>query len=223
MGESRNVGMAAAVAGGYALGRSKKGRVALTAAALLVGKGLSPRHMVSGGLRKLPGVPGKNSEEPSETEEEQHHNPLARAVRTAASSAANRPLTALTDTLHERTLGLIGEPEPEEDTADTDGEPEEDADRHGEESEDEAAPQKSRAKPEPPAEPRGRSRAPEKNGEKSSPKSAPKRATPRKPVVSRKQSASAKRPERKSAPAQRSSARKDMPTKKSASRSRRER
>ncbi|WP_329128930.1 hypothetical protein OG552_01730 [Streptomyces sp. NBC_01476] len=237
MGESKNVGLAAAMAGGYALGRSKKGRIALTAAALLVGKGLSPRHAISGGIHRLPGVPAKKSEETpdaeqgeeAEEQEEAHHNPLARKARAVTSAAAKRPLTALTDALHERTLALGGEPEsetvpesePDEESAEEaddafDGEFDDafDEDQDGEEADEE---------PPPPAKPRRRPTAEKRTGGTGKPKSSAGRSAPGKPAASRKQAAARKRPEEKSAPAKRTAARKDSPTKKSASRPRRER
>lgn len=105
MGEPRSVGLAAAVAvaGGYVLGRSQKGHIALAAAALLVSRGLSSRNAVSG-------------EAEAAGREGQRQNTLAAKAGSVASAAANRSLTALTDALHARTHALYGEPGRDEDT-----------------------------------------------------------------------------------------------------------
>ncbi len=125
MGEPKKVGLAVAMAGGYVLGRSKKGRTALTAAAVLLGSGLNPRDLVGGGGRKDGGGPeGEDSGGTIGRE-------FAQVVRTAAATVANRRVTAFTEALHERTVALSeehdsgGEDSSEEDS---DGEDSDEAD-----------------------------------------------------------------------------------------------
>lgn len=59
MKDTTKVALAAAVAGGYVLGRAKKGRLAFAAATYLAGRrfGLDPRQLATEGLRKLSEVP----------------------------------------------------------------------------------------------------------------------------------------------------------------------
>lgn len=136
MSEPNNVGLAAAVAGGYVLGRTKKGRMAITAAALLLGRRLSPRDAVVGGVRRLPGVPaGGDGGDDGEAGADEGHgrSAIRRKAGALASRAANRRLTALTEALHTRTLALGAAAGPQDDedsedsenTAGPDDEPEE--------------------------------------------------------------------------------------------------
>ncbi|MEV8100756.1 histone protein, partial [Kitasatospora sp. NPDC085879] len=59
MNNSTKVALGAAVAGGYVLGRTKKGRLAFAVATYLAGRrvGLDPRQLATEGLRKLGEVP----------------------------------------------------------------------------------------------------------------------------------------------------------------------
>jgi hypothetical protein len=115
MGEPKNLGMAAAVAGGYFLGRTKRGQMALTAAALLAGRGLRPGGLVAGAVRKVPGVPaGHGGDEAKHGGDEGNRGCLSKA----AASVANRGVTALAGTLRERTEALSGEADGIEDGAD---------------------------------------------------------------------------------------------------------
>lgn len=98
MGEPNNLGMAAAVAGGYVLGRTKRGQMALTAAALLAGRGLRPGGLVAGAVRKVPGVAAGHGGDQAQRG----------CLSQAAASAANRGVTALAGTLRERTEALDG-------------------------------------------------------------------------------------------------------------------
>lgn len=55
MDDKEKVALAAAVVGGYVLGRTKKGRLALSVATYLAGRrfGLEPRQLAAEGMRRL--------------------------------------------------------------------------------------------------------------------------------------------------------------------------
>lgn len=108
MGEPKNLAMAAAVAGGYFLGRTRRGQVALTAAALLAGRGLRPGGLVPDAVRGVPGVPAA----PGGDEANRG------CVSKAAASVANRGVTALAGSVRKRTEALSGEPDVIEDGGD---------------------------------------------------------------------------------------------------------
>ncbi|MFD0514349.1 hypothetical protein ACFQ0Q_36600 [Streptomyces aureus] len=59
MNEKEKVALAAAVVGGYVLGRTKKGRLALSIATYLAGRrfGLEPRQLAAEGMRRLGEIP----------------------------------------------------------------------------------------------------------------------------------------------------------------------
>ncbi|GAA4983236.1 hypothetical protein GCM10025734_05100 [Kitasatospora paranensis] len=59
MNNATKAAVAAAVAGGYVLGRAKKGRLAFAVATYIAGRrfGLDPRQLATEGLRKLGEVP----------------------------------------------------------------------------------------------------------------------------------------------------------------------
>jgi hypothetical protein len=97
--------MAAAVAGGYLLGRTKKAKLAFAVGSYLVGRraGLSPGRILGqglGGLQRTPQVRELT---------EQVRGDLLTAGRAAVTAAANRRLTGLADTLRDRTDALTGE------------------------------------------------------------------------------------------------------------------
>ncbi|MEU9762305.1 histone protein [Streptomyces sp. NPDC047985] len=101
--------LAAAVAGGYVLGRTKKGRLALTVASYAAGRhfGVQPRKIVTEGAKRLGGIPQVADLG------DQLRGDLMAAGREAVSAAADRRLSAFADALHERTLRLetVGEDE----------------------------------------------------------------------------------------------------------------
>ncbi|HEY5834809.1 histone protein [Streptomyces sp.] len=219
MSEPNKTGLAAAVLGGYVLGRNKKGRMALTATALLLGRALNPREVVAGGIRKIGGVPGGGEGG------EQAQIDIAQAGRAAVSAIVNRRVTALTDALHERTLGLSGETDKDA-AEDTDGEPEEGREEEGgdegeererderekeeaEEEEDEAAEDRSDT-PRP-------QRARTRDSDTGEAKSAAGQNTPGRKPATRKGS------EKKSPPDRKTSARRSTSTKKPVSRMQHER
>ncbi|MFG3212291.1 hypothetical protein [Streptomyces tendae] len=104
MNDSRTA-MAAAVAGGYLLGRTKKAKLAFAVGSYLVGRrvGLSPGQVLGQGLGSLQRAP--------QFQElgEQVRGELLTATRAAVNAAANRRLTGLADSLRDRTDALTGE------------------------------------------------------------------------------------------------------------------
>ncbi|GHH84672.1 hypothetical protein GCM10018793_49730 [Streptomyces sulfonofaciens] len=88
----------AGVAGGYFLGRTKKGKLALALASVLVGRrlGLGPQEL----LKKVTELP-QFADLTEQVREE-----LMTALRTAATSIVNRRIDNLSNALHERTENL---------------------------------------------------------------------------------------------------------------------
>lgn len=225
MGEPKNLGLAAAVAGGYLLGRGKKGQMALTAAAMLAGRGLRPGGLVADGIRRIPGVPapskepdteGAEGDEPPKAGHGDAHHPhahgrLSRTARGAAASVANRGITALTDALHEHTQHLADEP--------SGGDAEEpDADSAQKEARDEPEEESAEGKTEDGSEPSGPKKVAKKAAQKAAPGKRPaKKAAAKKPTATRGPAG------KKAAPASKTTARKNQSTQKAAPRTRRER
>ena len=138
MNDTTKIGLAAAVAAGYVLGRTKKARFAFGLATYLAGRrfGLDPQQLLTTGLQKLGDVPGVAELN------EQVRGELLDAGRKALAATADRRLADLADSLHERTL-RIGEEKGEEEEGEE--EPEE-----GEESyEDEEEPEEEEGEEEP--------------------------------------------------------------------------
>ncbi|MFE1011886.1 hypothetical protein ACFW4M_11425 [Streptomyces sp. NPDC058794] len=96
--------LAAAVAGGYLMGRTKKAKLAFAVGSYLMGRriGLSPGQVLSQGISGLQ----RNPQLQELTD--QLRGELLTAGRTAATAAANRTLTGLADNLRDRTDALTG-------------------------------------------------------------------------------------------------------------------
>lgn len=129
MADVPKIALAAAVLGGYVLGRTKKGRVAFGAATYLAGRrfGLEPQQLLTEvvkRLRELPQFADLN---------EQLSGEALFAGRTALSAVADRKLADLADSLHQRTerIGSKGKEEPQ----DEDEEPEDEYEEEEEEPE----------------------------------------------------------------------------------------
>ncbi|MFH8445028.1 hypothetical protein ACH4D3_27900 [Streptomyces sp. NPDC018026] len=114
MNDSRTA-MAAAVAGGYLLGRTKKAKLAFAVGSYLVGRrvGLSPGQVLGQGLGSLQRAPQ------FQELTDQVRGELLTAGRAAVTAAANRRLTTLADTLRDRTDALTGEGRRDEGSDDT--------------------------------------------------------------------------------------------------------
>ncbi|MEU1056452.1 hypothetical protein [Streptomyces sp. NPDC005876] len=109
--------LAAAMAGGYLLGRSRKARLALAVGTYLAGRrfGLTPGQMLGQGLGRLQGVPQLQELT------DQVRGELLTAGRQAVGAAADRRLTRLADALRDRTDALGGTPDRQEGDAEDDG------------------------------------------------------------------------------------------------------
>ncbi|MFJ8618862.1 histone protein, partial [Streptomyces clavifer] len=145
MEDQTKVTLAAAVVGGYVLGRTKKGRMAITIATYLAGRrfGLEPRQLAAEGMRRLGEVP-----QFAELQE-QLKGEVLESGRKALTAAADRGMSSLADALSDRTSRLTNrgeedeEEEPEEEYEDEyegedeEEEPEEDGEYEEEEGEEE--------------------------------------------------------------------------------------
>ncbi|MEV8349852.1 hypothetical protein ACFVTT_13150 [Streptomyces niveus] len=128
MEDSKKVCVAAAMAAGYVLGRTKKGKLALGLAALVAGQQIpmNPRELVILTARKL-------AENPTVAPlVEQARGEVLGAGRSALSATANRRLEAVADALQQRTEALLEEPL-EADEAEDEEEPEEEPEEYEEE------------------------------------------------------------------------------------------
>jgi hypothetical protein len=102
MEDTTKIALAAAAAGGYILGRAKKGRLAFSLITYAAGRrfGLDPRELATQGLKKL-------AEMPQVAElGDQIKGEALDAGRKALVATANRRMADLADSLHERTLAL---------------------------------------------------------------------------------------------------------------------
>ncbi|WP_217251291.1 hypothetical protein [Streptomyces sp. AC602_WCS936] len=169
--------LAAAVAGGYLMGRTKKAKLALAVGSYLMGRriGLSPGQVLSqsmSGLQRNPQIQELT---------DQLRGELLTAGRTAATAAANRTLTGLADNLRDRTDALTGAGRRDdgydadyEDHTDEGG-PDEDAyfDEEDREEARRAAPPRKAAKKAPPR----KTAPPAKTAKKAAKKTAPAKRT----------------------------------------------
>ncbi|WP_070195452.1 hypothetical protein [Streptomyces oceani] len=107
MQDSRKAALTAAIAAGYVLGRTRKGKVALTLASIAAGRRLSvsPQDLLTHGVRTLKDSPqfGRLSE--------QVRGELAESGRTALTSATDRTMNSLADRLQQRTQALQAAPD----------------------------------------------------------------------------------------------------------------
>ncbi|MGW7465896.1 histone protein [Streptomyces xantholiticus] len=99
MKDTTKLAVGAAVAGGYVLGRAKKGRLAFAVATYLTGRrlGLDPQQLITGGVRKLKDAPQLAGLG------DQVRGELMDAGRQALAASADRRLAGLADSLHQRT------------------------------------------------------------------------------------------------------------------------
>ena len=129
MNDSTKFALAAALAGGYVLGRAKKGRAAFGLATYLAGRrfGLQPQQLLTEGLSKLQEIPQLADLN------EQMRGELKGAGQKALAAAADRKLADLADALHERTARIGTEPEEEEEEEEEYEPEEEEEEEEGEE------------------------------------------------------------------------------------------
>ncbi|THA85973.1 hypothetical protein E6R61_31755 [Streptomyces sp. LRa12] len=158
--------LAAALAAGYALGRTKKGKVAIGAASVLAGQGLlSPKELLNRALRKAYGSPQ------AAQLLEQMRGELMGAARSALSATADRRLAALAASLQQRTDSLVGRPGDEAEESSEGTEPDDEEEEGDEEKEREEATGEGEGE-EPQVSPR-RSRAKKSPARRSAPRTAP--------------------------------------------------
>ncbi|WP_406132481.1 hypothetical protein [Streptomyces anthocyanicus] len=158
--------LAAALAAGYALGRTKKGKVAIGAASVLAGQGLlSPKELLNRALRKAYGSPQ------AAQLLEQMRGELMGAARSALSATADRRLAALAASLQQRTDSLVGRPGDEAEESSEGTEPDDEEEEGDEEKEREEATGEGEGE-EPQVSPR-RSRAKKSPAKRSAPRTAP--------------------------------------------------
>lgn len=158
--------LAAALAAGYALGRTKKGKVAIGAASVLAGQGLlSPKELLNRALRKAYGSPQ------AAQLLEQMRGELMGAARSALSATADRRLAALAASLQQRTDSLVSRPGDEAEESSEGTEPDDEEEEGDEEKEREEATGEGKGE-EPQVSPR-RSRAKKSPAKRSAPRTAP--------------------------------------------------
>ncbi|WP_330176604.1 histone protein [Streptomyces sp. NBC_01498] len=226
MEDQTKLTLATAVLGGYVLGRTKKGRLALTVATLVAGRGLGygPRQLAAEGARRLGDVPQIAGLQ------DQFRDQGVEAARGALSAVADRGMGSLADAISGRATALISkddgadeddesdedaaeneaeEPDEGEEAEGEDTEPEDDASEEepeddesepeGEASEEEPEDDESEPEEEPPS--ARRRRGSERRGKRPAPKKkAPAKKAPAKPAA-KKTAAPAKRTAKKTASA----------------------
>ncbi|MDV6287426.1 hypothetical protein R2F25_03150 [Streptomyces sp. UP1A-1] len=175
--------LAAAVASGYLMGRTKKAKLAFAVGSYLMGRriGLTPGQVLSQGLSGIQ----RNPQLQELTD--QVRGELLTASRTAVTAAANRTLTGLADNLRDRTDALTGASRSDDGYADDEtdeGGPDEDA-YFDEEDREEAR----------------RPAPPRKTAEKAAKKTA-KKAPPRKTASPVKTAEGMKKAAKKTAPSE---------------------
>lgn len=113
METSKKISLTAAVAAGYVLGRTKKGKLAIGLASLVAGQQLplNPRELVSMGARKLA------ANEQFAPLVKQVRGEVLDAGRKALSATANRRLEGVADALQQRTDALLEPPAEEAEPA----------------------------------------------------------------------------------------------------------
>ncbi|MGW8952227.1 histone protein [Streptomyces sp. NPDC055709] len=217
MDDQTKMALAAAIAGGYVLGRTKKGRLALSLGTYLAGRrfGLEPRQLAVEGMRRLGEIPQVADLQ------DQLKGEVLEAGRKAVTAAATRSMGTLSDTLRDRTASLKmkeEEEEPEEEYEEEE-EPEEEYEEEEEpeeEEEEEEEPERERPQR------RRSSRKPTRSGRdtgsrRERPRSdrSSSRAAANEPARRKKTSAS-KPAAKKAAPAKKSATTKRAPAKKAA-------
>ncbi|MFJ8675295.1 hypothetical protein [Streptomyces sp. NPDC093589] len=206
METTTKVALTGAIAAGYLLGRTKKGKLAIGLASLLVGQRLpGPQELATEGARKLSQTP--------QVEQliEQVRGELMEAARAALSATADRGLSSLAGTIQQRTSALQGLPsdgEGDEEEDEGEGaeydeaeeeeeeEPDEDEDEEASEGDEEAEEERAPAKKRP-AKKRPAKKAPAKSAKKSPAKKTPAKKTAAKKSTAKK--TAAKKPAKKAA------------------------
>ncbi|MFE5113811.1 histone protein [Streptomyces sp. NPDC056663] len=209
MDNQTKVALAAAIAGGYLLGRTKKGKLALSVATYLAGRrfGLEPRQLATEGMRRLGEIP-----QVAELQD-QLKGEFLEAGRKAVTSAATRGVGTLTETLSDRTasLGKKEEEKPKDEEEEEEPEEEEEEEPVNEEEEpaDEEGAEEEEPEPERPQHRRS-SRKPTR------PEGGTASRRERAPSAGRRKSSATKPAAKKAAAAKKSAPKKQAPAKKAA-------
>ncbi|MFF1901556.1 histone protein [Streptomyces sp. NPDC058206] len=210
MDDQTKVALAAAIAGGYLLGRTKKGKLALSVATYLAGRrfGLEPRQLATEGMRRLGEIP-----QVAELQD-QLKGEFLEAGRKAVTAAATRGMGTLAETLSDRTASLgKKEEKPKDEEEEEEEEPEEEEEEE-EEPEDEEGEEQEEEPEEPEPERPQRRRISRKS---TRPEGGTASGRERAPSAGRKESSATKPAAKKAAAAKKSAARKQAPAKKAAS------
>ncbi|MET4645867.1 outer membrane biosynthesis protein TonB [Streptomyces atratus] len=218
MDDQTKMTLAAALVGGYVLGRTKKGKLALSVGTYLAGKrlGLEPRQLATEGMRRLGEIP-----QVAELQD-QLKGELLEAGRKAVTTAATRGMGNLADTLRDRTaaLGAKKEAEPEEDTEEEEpeeeeeGPEEEEPEEEEEEEEEEPEEEEEEEEEEEPEPERPQRRRSSRKPGRTERGTASRRE--RAPAARSSSGAASKEPSRKKSSATKPAAKKAAPAKKSA-------
>nr|WSX74520.1 hypothetical protein OH826_11955 [Streptomyces sp. NBC_00899] len=186
MNSTCRTAIAAAVAGGYVLGRTRKAKMAFAIGTLLAGRrfGLNPASLAAEGVRQLRETPHLAGLR------EQIGGDLVEAARAAASASADRRFSAFADTLRERGReDTAGEDLEDEDYEDEPEEPEE-----PEEPDESEEPDEPDEPDEPEEESSERRQAPARERKKApAKKAAAKKTGPAKKAAARGKAAPAKK------------------------------
>ncbi|MGZ3116301.1 hypothetical protein [Streptomyces sp. H62] len=180
--------LGAALAAGYVLGRTKKGKVAVGAASLLAGQGLlTPKKLITRALHTV-------AESPQAAQLlGQVRGELMDSARSALSTTADRGLGALADSLQQRTESLVRQPDDEDEEPAEDSEDSqdlEDSEAEGEEQSDDEQPDDEEEREEETEAPPPRSAAKKKAAAKRPGAGAP----PAKKAPAGKKAAASKKP-----------------------------
>ncbi|MFE7046140.1 histone protein [Streptomyces atratus] len=218
MDDTAKVTLAAAVVGGYVLGRTKKGRLALTIATYLAGRrfGLEPRQLAAEGMRKLGEIP-----QFAELQE-QLKGEVFDAGRKAVAAVADRGMSSLADALSDRTARLGEKQGDEEEYEPEEGGAEYEEEQEPEEEEEEPEPEEEEEEPEEKQPKRRRSsrQSAQPRGGAASKKAAPAhgdKSRTAKESAARKKAPPKKTAAKKTAPAKKSAVRKTTSMKRAAS------
>ncbi|MFD3911751.1 hypothetical protein [Streptomyces sp. NPDC058603] len=122
MDTSTKATLAAGVAAGYVVGRTKNGKLALGLLSVVAGRSLDPLSLIGQGIRKLAESPqfGQLSD--------QVRGELLTSGRSALSGMTNRGVASVTDALQQRTRSLLeSEADSEAEDEESDEEPDEES------------------------------------------------------------------------------------------------
>ncbi|MFE9925034.1 histone protein [Streptomyces sp. NPDC005774] len=212
MEDQSKAALGAAVIGGYLLGRTGKGRLALTVATYLAGRrfGLEPRQLAAEGMRRLGEVPQFAQLQ------DQIRGEVLDAGRKAMTATVNRSMGSLADSLSDRTARLIQPPRDEDEDVEDEYEDEEAPDDEGAEYEDEYEEDEEPGPEDEEDEEEEEEEEAEERPERKPEKRPSGRRTPAKKSAPAKKTAEKKTAAKKTTPAKKTATKKSTPSKKTA-------